>query len=300
MTSLTIRLHGEIYEAFRYPGGETQVRIKPEHVHLVEKIEEIKIIARIHGAEDLIEILLLIDAIHGVTKDCKVILPYLPYARADRRFAVGDCFGLGFLSTLFRHVEVITLDAHSHVAEREFDAFVNVDPTPIIEQAIVDFAKFNNANSICVLYPDEGASNRYFLPLTIGAYPESISVKHLIAYKKRDPLTGKFFGFNVPGVEEFANAPTLIIDDIIDAGGTFVGIGALIQDSIKLGLYVTHGIFSKGIEVLRPRFSWVACTNSFCEYVQPSGKKVDWLDRVYEIEPMLLSNREVASCNTPE
>ncbi len=92
-----------------------------------------------------------------------------------------------------------------------------------------------------ILLPDEGASTRY---------PEGFRWPVLQCSKIRDAETGKLSGFEVPSAEEFGKRPILIVDDICDGGGTFLGIAAKIPESNPLFLYVSHGIFSKGREAL--------------------------------------------------
>ena len=44
----------------------------------------------------------------------------------------------------------------------------------------------------------------------------------------------------------------LIVDDLCDAGGTFIGSAQLLRDAgaRSVSLYVTHGVFSKGTAAL--------------------------------------------------
>ncbi|CCJ77069.1 Ribose-phosphate pyrophosphokinase [Cronobacter muytjensii 530] len=44
----------------------------------------------------------------------------------------------------------------------------------------------------------------------------------------------------------------LIVDDLCDAGGTFIGSAQVLRDAgaRSVSLYVTHGVFSKGVENL--------------------------------------------------
>jgi phosphoribosylpyrophosphate synthetase len=88
--------NNHLFKMFRYPGGEVQVRIDPVIVDLIRKksITEVHVRARIKDGE-IMAVAQLIDAIRGI-KDVpiKLILPYLPYGRADRRFVEGDCDGL--------------------------------------------------------------------------------------------------------------------------------------------------------------------------------------------------------------
>jgi len=212
---------------------------------------------KIKSSDDLMDLIMLIRAVHNTTEtDVFLNLKYLPYSRADREFVDGDCFGLFEFLLLMKSIgvkQILTLDVHSKVAESIFSGFViSANPKDLIINAINQFAIKYNAHSINVLYPDEGASKRYELPASTGSNTFGIDINYLHASKKRDPETGKFLGFDVPDFNEFVSRPTLIVDDICDGGGTFVGIAKELDNApIKaLGLYVTHGIFSKGIEVL--------------------------------------------------
>lgn len=82
------------------------------------------------------------------------------------------------------------------------------------------------------------------------------------AEKVRDFDTGKLSGFTVPDMGEAERI--LIADDICDGGGTFVGLLDKIREtsSAPVDLYVTHGIFSKGLQILEG-FDRIYTTDSF-------------------------------------
>lgn len=258
MKTTTISLpeaRGIIYQSFDYPAGETQVRLL--ELDWFKGVDEVHVIAKLKSAHDIIELALLCDALYGLeVPTIQLILPYYPYARADRRFVPGDCLGVGVFAKLIESMRtntIITLDVHSTKAEEElplYSVFRDVSPLPLIEQAIVKFARMYERDRICVLFPDTGARNRYRIDDLVGCNVEAVRVKKLYASKQRDPVTGKFLGFEVPKVEEFEGLPILIVDDICDGGGTFIGIAELLGRKSILGLYVTHGIFSQGVEVL--------------------------------------------------
>lgn len=258
---------GVKYWSFRYPAGEVQVRILPSEIEKVKEAKEIEVTARITNGE-VMELGMLSSAILGANHGARrtLILPYLPYARADRRFVDGDSFGInvfaGFINQL-RYDEVRTLDIHSGASEANILNFVNIDPRLYILKAIEDIGK----KDLTLLLPDAGAA-RYDLDdlgLPIGQ-----------CAKIRDPKTGALSGFNAPKV---STSKVLIVDDICDGGGTFAGIAdeLSIQDpNIVLYLYVTHGIFSKGIVGLSQRFRRVYTTDSLdqSKYIR-YGTQVD-------------------------
>lgn len=104
---------------------------------------------------------------------------------------------------------------------------------------------------MCILLPDKGSLTRYNL--------EDFGVPVLHATKHRDPETGRLSQFTVPALMP----RVLIVDDICDGGGTFLGLADAIDFRTELYLYVTHGIFSKGVHELYKRFKAIYTTRSF-------------------------------------
>lgn len=267
---------------FAYPGGEQQVRIPEDRIPELREADRVFLVARVRSSADLVKVALLLDAVEGVndTIERVAVLPYLPYARADRRFVPGDCFGVKALGLLLDHFaeHVVTLDVHSGRCLREMATpLANVTADAFIHKAIVNFAMRTAVDHINVLFPDEGSVSRYGIPDVIGCNVSTIRTNVLYASKKRDPLTGKLSGFEVPYC---ADRPTLIVDDICDGGGTFLGIAEQAQGA-TLGLYVTHGIFSKGTDVLLDKFLCLFTTNSFREHVDTD--RIEVFDCIPEI-----------------
>ncbi len=69
--------------------------------------------------------------------------------------------------------------------------------------------------------------------------------------KKRNQLTGVIESIIIPDVD-FKGKRILIVDDICDGGATFVEIARQLTaaEAAFIGLRVTHGIFSKGVDIL--------------------------------------------------
>jgi ribose-phosphate pyrophosphokinase len=243
---------GVQFEMFRYPGGEVQVRLTDKQIRILKTVQEVHVQARISDGE-IMAVSQLIDAIRGVIDiPVKLILPYLPYGRADRRFREGDCDGLAVFSKMLAMTgaEIVTLDAHSDKAKRNILNLTDVSPIPIIETAINTIE--TDGPVVGILLPDAGAA-RYGLKSS------------LVAEKKRDPETGKLTEFKVPPKQAFEGLDSvLIVDDICDGGGTFLGIAEAMKDyGLDLYLYVTHGIFSKGFTDLLKVFKRIYTTDSF-------------------------------------
>lgn len=275
-------MHHEIL----YPAGELQVRLDGDGIDMILGNPDIvNIISRVTSSHDIMRLALLKDAIDNTaTKFLPVnlVLPYLPYGRADRSFCIGDCNGLEVFSSILRLMgfnRVVSLDIHSVAgikAARNLGLDLeNVSPLPIIHSAIGHFAEKYKADCVTILFPDAGARERYVLPEYIGNNHHQIKIDVQHCEKRRDPVTGKLSGFIVPDAGNL-NKNVLIIDDICDGGGTFVGIADAVYDKcsmegqeINFGLYVTHGIFSKGLGELNLRFKEIYTSDSWAYNYSP-------------------------------
>lgn len=257
------------YKQFSYPAGEWQIRLTPETAKAVTDAERVVVVARIQSPTDIIKLALLLSALGSVDGNAgipyiQLVLPYLPYGRADRRFTAEDCAGLGTFGNLIDGMlfdSVITLDAHNHdAADNYIRHLIDKPAEPFIWQAIRDFKQLCPDKRLTVLFPDEGACKRYQMKSgRIACNTDHLDILVAHASKKRDPINGTLLGFDVP---ELPNDPVLIIDDICDGGGTFIGIAQQLKTQVK-GLYVTHGIFSKGIPVVAENFDRIYTTDSF-------------------------------------
>lgn len=178
---------------------------------------------------------------YGVTCDLK--LPYLPYARQDKGTNNNTTFALypfaHLLNSLdFRDVEI--LDPHSNQA---LDWIANARATyPSLELARVIIE--TEASVLC--YPDKGAVEKY---TKIRELPY-VNFPYMYGEKVRDQLTGNILSYEIKGNPAGMNV--LIVDDICDGGMTFK---LLAKDLLAAGaksvvLFVTHGIFSKGVKTL--------------------------------------------------
>jgi len=119
-----------------------------------------------------------------------------------------------------------------------------------------------------VIAPDAGAEKR------AGAVAKKLGVPVIRAWKNRDVSTGAICGFGFDSntlanlLLPFEGAATrmLVVDDICDGGGTFTGLAEAISEhghiELDLHLFTTHGIYSKGLDVLRRYFSHIYCTDS--------------------------------------
>lgn len=176
-------------------------------------------------------------------------MPYLPYARQDKPVSNITSFALFPFATLINTMKfdaVTFIDAHSFVATNWIEDSHNIDPMQEIMRAITNLC---GCGGLTVVYPDQGASERYEdmlddVPLIDNAYH---------ATKQRNQQTGGITSMILPEDAIVAGQQVLIVDDLCDGGMTFK---ILAEELMRRGakdvhLYVSHGLFSKGLETLR-------------------------------------------------
>lgn len=243
---------GASYDSFTFPGGEPHVKILQEGHVCID--------ARIRSFNDLGEVLVMTDALKRMgCKEVYLNLPYFPGARQDRA-QDGEALTVKVYADIINaqgYVQVAILDPHSPVVVALIDRVQVISPL----SAIRKFAEENKITHL--ICPDAGAEKRVW---EVG---QALKLPVIHARKHRDPSTGKLSEFSVEWQPQ-KDAQCLVVDDICDGGGTFLGIAEAMQKGYVnhwpvLFLWVTHGIFSKGINDLIRVYERIGTTNSFYE-----------------------------------
>lgn len=175
-------------------------------------------------------------------------LKNMPYGRQDKTVSNDTTFALHAFALVLNSLmfeEVIIHDPHSSVA---IDLINNSKAVyPFLEiQKVIDATK---PDTIC--YPDHGAVTKY------SELPMFRSWRFIYGEKERDQLTGKILSYKIIAdgheVTNFKGKNVLIVDDICDGGATFKILSEKLRISGvgDINLFVTHGIFSKGLKTLR-------------------------------------------------
>jgi ribose-phosphate pyrophosphokinase len=179
------------------------------------------------------------DLLDNYMVDTKLTLKYLPYARQDKEISNSTTFALRSFSFLlnslnFSHVAIS--DPHSKVALDFINNSYAYYPTDLIHN--IGFETKTNL----VVYPDKGALEKYS-----KVYP----FNHIYGEKVRDQLTGNITSYKLIGSPAGKNV--LIVDDICDGGATFkiLAVDLYNAGAKEVNLFVTHGIFSKGLRTLK-------------------------------------------------
>ena len=189
--------------------------------------------------DNLMELLLVIDALkRSSAKNVTAVIPYFGYARQDRKVAPRPSISAKVVANLITNAgasRVVTVDLHAGQIQGFFDMPVdNLFTTPLFAKYIKK--KLNKKNLICVS-PDVGGVQR-----TRGL---ATRIKaDLAIIDKRRPAPGKSRVMNIIG--NVKNKTCIIVDDIIDSGGTIVNaVDALKKSGAdEVYVFITHAVLS--------------------------------------------------------
>lgn len=260
-----LQLHGQFkdgtsgnipFESFTFPGGEQGVRI--DTAALGDAGLRFSIDAALRSSSDVLTLLMLADALRQVipTADISLSMPYVPYARQDRVCHPGESLSIRVFAQLINSQNfntVTVLDPHSAVTPALLNNVIVTSPQNHVAKAVAAMG-----GDVVLVAPDMGASSR------VRSIASALGLPMLQAQKTRDASSGVVTGVEM--LDDIPPKPLLVVDDICDGGRTFIELALAVQRTARkqtLGLYVSHGIFSKGLEVLSPMYSRVFTANSW-------------------------------------
>lgn len=249
-----------------FPDGEVQITLSE-----FSRKDTIEVHCRITNAEELFILMQVADILnrHEVIWDLEIY--YLMGMRMDRVMDFNRPFSLKIVSNIIKGFNargVELLEPHSTAF---FDLvgsnYDTINPSDDLYLKLHP-DNFDVFNKYLVVYPDAGAAKRY-----------NCSRRHaVIAEKVRNVTTGKIESIHITNPEMFDenHSSILVVDDLCDGGGTFVGIAQEIRKYCpdrELNIFVTHMVNHKGIENLSKNFDHVYFTNSYYDW--ESGYKVN-------------------------
>lgn len=232
----------------RFPDKTTQIWNLPDEV-FSEKLAKVE--WDFDYESELIELAQVKDLLDENKIKADLYLDFLPYGRQDKYVRNHNTFALYSFAKLLNALSfdrVYCLDPHSETATRLINNFIPYYPIKTIKNLKIKL----EADMLC--YPDSGAKYKY---------SQILGEPAIFADKIRDQITGKITSLKI-GTDSGTLINTLspdfgsklekilIVDDLCDGGTTFT---MLAKELYRIGakevnLFVTHGIFSKGLHVL--------------------------------------------------
>lgn len=240
-------------QCFAFPGGERHVRLPASVTGSSDRIWTLT--AHLYTTDGVLDLLLLADALRRALRhdaELHLVMPYVPYARQDRVALPGEPLSAAVFCRLVNSLGFATVtiaDPHSDVTPALLER-VRTVPAAHYVQTLLTHA-LAHLPQVALVAPDVGARKRVEL---VG---KAVGAPVAYATKARDPVTGKLSHAEITG--ELPDLPLLIVDDICDGGGTFVALAEVLRahTAQPLFLYVTHGLFTKGLQPLQPWFDGI-------------------------------------------
>ena len=235
-----------------FAGGEIHVRLPV----LSTATHQVTITARLVDSATIMELLMTTDAIRRQCPDATIslVMKYIPYARQDRVCNEGEALAIKVFADLINsqnYKSVYVSDPHSDVASALINK-VKIKSCVDILDAVGNLHEYD-----ALVSPDAGAEKK-----TLAVARMKYGMRVVQASKVRDTKTGEILRTSVDG-----DPPprVLIVDDICDGGRTFIELAKVLKEkgAITVDLYVTHGIFANGFDVLKEHIDHIYTTNSF-------------------------------------
>lgn len=246
-----------------FPGGEVGVNINgPE---LDQNADYIKLVAKIQNSNQLMAMFMATDALRRVYPFAQICLfiPYFPYARQDRVCNAGEALSVKVVAQLINsqnYATVTVVDPHSPVL------VAALDRCHVIEQKTIFSHVKPSFGDTIIVAPDAGAIKK------AEDFCKRVGAAGVVyANKQRNLKTGEITHLELITEHALYQRNLFVLDDICDGGRTFIELGKLLkhEEPAKMELAVSHGIFSKGVEVLTEYYDCIYTSNSLPQTEHP-------------------------------
>jgi ribose-phosphate pyrophosphokinase len=247
-------------KSFVFNGGEVQTNLSN-----MKFSNRYIIYASLENANDILELLMVTDAIKRFNYEASIELqcPYVPYARQDRVMNEGEALSIAVMAKLINlqeYAKVTIWDAHSDVTPALINKAYNMHVKDMIKPLFSGTADscFIDQDTCILVAPDAGSIKK------VSMVAKQYLMPMVRADKHRDVKTGEITD-TVVYSDHVGDKDFLIIDDICDGGRTFIELADKLRmlTTGKIYLYVTHGIFAKGVKVFEGKIDKVYCPNVF-------------------------------------
>lgn len=224
-------------EVIRFADGEITTNIEESvrgnHVFVVQPTSQ-------PANDNIMEVLVLTDALKRASAaSITIIMPYFGYSRQDRKVKSRQPITAKLIANLLTVAgvdRVVSIDLHAAQIQGFFD--IPIDNFPAAPLLASYFRK-KKLDNVVVVSPDHGGVTR------ARAFASFFNAPLAIIDKRR-PEPNKAEVMNIIG--DVKNATCIMIDDIIDTGGTLMaGAEALIKaGATKVYAAATHGVLTRG------------------------------------------------------
>jgi len=252
------------YEILKFPDGHKHIKLDQPHYLLSS--EDLTIKTRIKNYDDIFILKQLVSIIRSVNPSINIQLHifYLLASRYDRSMFEHDSFDLKTVCNdidSLKFNKVIVYEPHSNVTTTLLS---NCEVRHPLDSEVMLKLNDYKDSEVCFVVPDFGAVKRIENFLSI--IKRDINIVY--SNKHRNVLTGEITGIDILN-PDLLKQNVIIYDDLCDGGRTFTELAKTLRTlkyptiHTRLGLpiegasivkhitlFVTHGIFSKSVEIL--------------------------------------------------
>ncbi len=216
-----LKLKGPPITIKHFKDGELYVK--------VPKVKgKVTVIASLHPpAENILELLFVLDALKRQNADIHLIITYFGYTRQDRINLPGEAVSAQVIANMLKGVKITAFDVHGEL--NKFLRFNNIIP---VKQFLPFIPK-----DVVIVAPDEGAVQH-------ANYWQKCLNSPVVFLKKSRPSHDVVEIHSIDG--NVKGRDVLIIDDMISTGSTVIKAAEFLKKSGAKDIYVaaTHGVFA--------------------------------------------------------
>lgn len=237
------------HKRFLFPAGEIGIKLAvPNLLYLSTTAPYQTIVARLRDSVDVMELIMVTDALRRFdSMPIRLFMPYVPYGRQDRVCVLGEASSLLAFARLINSLayeRVTIVDPHSDVTPSVLDRVRVISQLDIFNHPMMETIR-NRLMGMTLVSPDAGANKKIAVLAGYLNHAEFIR-----ADKRRNLATGEIIETIVYG--DVAGREVAIVDDLVDGGKSFTELAKVLKakGAARVILFATHGIFSKGTEVV--------------------------------------------------
>jgi len=245
----------------RFPDGEHYLRAG-------ELDDETIIIGSVVDNDALVQLLLLIDACDS--SRCRLVIPYMAYARQDKRFKEGEPLSARAVARALSSgvTDVTTINIHDPAVLGHFSVPArNIS----IAEDIGEYLRTLDLKNPLILAPDDGALRFAEGVASAGGW----DVDHL----EKTRLSGVEVRMD-PKQLSASSRSVVIVDDIISTGGTIATATGMLYEQGATEVYTAcvHGVLTSGAyaRLMTSRIRDVICSDT----IERACSKVSAAERI--------------------
>lgn len=243
-------INGKGYKVVKFPDGELHLELDA-----LNRKEMVSIKCRITNSDELFLMMQLHDILKRQCIEVDIIeIYYLMGMRCDRLFDMSRPFTLSLVSDVINAFGARSVYLYEPHSERALRLIKNSGRYCMTEFVV---GKLRDREKYYLVAPDKGAFDRY-----------NNSDFSVICQKHRDEATGSLTEFSAKSLTNVSDKNLLVVDDLCDGGGTFVGLAPKLRELApkSLSLLVTHAVQRAGIDRVAAYYDKVITTDTYKDW----------------------------------